>query len=166
MWTPMEPWQVAQLERLSSIDHDKVESALNDLWDAHPEMLEQITISAIDQEQITLDRGAQILRMSEADVEQKLAEFQRRALKRCCVVVCEGSVAKLADGGLPVWEVVRVFRKLGTFEKLQEAFSGVSLQTLESALAYAELNGAEIEQQIARYEELLERRRAEYPYVR
>jgi hypothetical protein len=162
----MEPWQVAQLERLSSIDHERVESALNTMWEARPDLLEQITVSAIDEEAITIERGAQILRITTAEVDQKLVEFRRRALKRCCVVVCDGSIAKLADGGLPVWEVVRVYRKLGTFEKLQEAFSGVSLPTLESALAYAEANPTEIDSQISRYEELLERRRTEYPYVR
>jgi uncharacterized protein (DUF433 family) len=166
MWTPLEPWQVAQLERLSSVDHDRVEAGLNALWDARPDLLEQVTISALDQEEITIQQAIQILRVAETEIEQKLADFQRRALKRCCVVVSNGSMAKLADGGLPVWEVVRVYRKLETIEKLQEAFSGVSLQTLESALAYAEAHPEEIELQISRYEALLERRKAEYPYVR
>src|SRR4051794_6088214 len=112
MWTPLESWQVAQLEHLSSVDHDRVESALNALWDARPDLLDQVTVSAVDQEGITIQRASQILHVSESEVEQKLAEFRRRALKRCCVVVSEGSVAKLADGGLPVWEVVRVYRKL------------------------------------------------------
>src|SRR3954454_12766700 len=103
MWTPLENWQVSQLERLSSIDRDRVESALNELWDARPDLLEQITVSALDQGDLDLERGAHILRISVAEIEQKLVEFRRQALKRCCVVVCEGSVAKLADGGLPVW---------------------------------------------------------------
>jgi uncharacterized protein (DUF433 family) len=166
MWTPLEPWQVAQLERLSSIDHERVENALNTLWDARPDLLEQVTIAALDQEAISAERSSHILHISLEEVEQKLAEFRRRALKRCCVVVSEGSVAKLADGGLPVWEVVRVYRRLESVDKLQEAFSGVSQQTLESALAYAEANPEEIEQQISRYEQLLERKRAEYPFAR
>lgn len=166
MWTPLEPWQVSQLSRLATVDQDLVESALNMLWDARPELLSQVTIAAVDQEEISVERAASVLRISEGEVEQKLAELRRRSLKRCCVVITEGTVAKLADGGLPVWEVVRVYRKLGTMERLQEAFSGVSHQTLESALAYAEVNPQEIEHQITRYEQLVERRRAEYPSLR
>jgi uncharacterized protein (DUF433 family) len=165
MWTSMEPWQVAQLERLSRIDHDRVETALNSLWQSCPEIFQQITIAAIDESQITRERGAQILKLSLDDVDQMLADFRRKALKRCCVVVTGGSAAKLADGGLPVWEVVRVFRKVGSMEKLQEAFNGVSPQTLESALEYAEANPDEIEKLISRYEEMVERRRAEYPFA-
>jgi hypothetical protein len=165
MWTALEPWQVAQLERLSTVDRDRVESALNTLWEARPDLLSEITISALDQAQVTLERTSQILDIPESEVASRLAEFRRRALKRSYVVVCDGSVAKLADGGLPVWEVVRVYRRLGSVEKLREAF-GLSVQTLESALAYADVNAAEINQQIDRYEALLEKRKAEYPFAR
>lgn len=166
MWTPMEPWQVAQLEHLSQIDHETVERALNDLWAARPELLREVTISAVDRDQLTVLRAAQILSIAPEEVERALADFRRRALKRCCVVVTEGTVAKLADGGLPVWEVVRVYRRLGSIEKLQEAFTGVPLQTLHSALEYAAANAAEIDLQIQRYEDLLERKRTEYPFAR
>jgi predicted HTH domain antitoxin/uncharacterized protein (DUF433 family) len=166
MWTSFEPWQVAELGRLAGIDQERVESAFNALWDCDPELLEQITVSAADQGAVSFERAAQILRVGVAEIEERVASFRRQALKRCCVVVCDGAVAKLADGGLPVWEVVRVHRKLGSVEKLQEAFSGLSHQTLESALSYAEHHPEEIELQISRYEALLERKRAEYPYVR
>jgi uncharacterized protein (DUF433 family)/predicted HTH domain antitoxin len=165
MWTPLEHWQVVQLERLSSVEHDRVESALNTLWDAHPDLLRDVTVAAIEEGQVTLERGAQLLKVDLAEAERLVADYRRRALRRCCVVVCDGSVAKLADGGLPVWEVIRVYRRLGSFEKLQDAFGNLSRQTLESALAYAAANSAEIENQIAKYEHLIERRRAEYPFV-
>src|SRR5438876_12439919 len=104
MWTSLEPWQIAQLDRLSTTDHDLVESALNCLWDAQPELLEQIAVGAVDQGDVTIERAAQVLGISAQAVEQKLADFRRQALKRCCLVVCGpeqsrmGSVAKLADG--------------------------------------------------------------------
>lgn len=166
MRTPFEPWQLAQLERLASYDQESVESAMNAIFESRPELFEQVVIGAVDQDQISNARAAQILSVSEEEVDQKLAFLRRRALKRCCVVVCDGSVAKLADGGLPVWEVVRVYRRLGSLERLQEAFFGVSQATLESALAYAEANVEEIDQQINRYEELVERKKAEYPFAR
>jgi uncharacterized protein (DUF433 family) len=165
MWTPLEPWQVVQLERLSAVDHDRIESALNSVWEAHPDLLREVTLGAVDEGQISSERGQQLLNINEDELTSRVADYRRRALKRCCVVVCDGAVAKLADGGLPVWEVVRVYRRLETFEKLQEAFGNLSRQTLESALEYAAHNAAEIEDQISKYEQLLERRRAEYPFA-
>lgn len=166
MRTNLEPWQVTQLQRLAAVDPERIESALNDLWEIRPDILEQVVTSAVEQEQLSLDRGAKILDVDMEVVERLLADFRRRGLKRCCVVVTEGSVAKLADGGLPVWEVVRVYRKLGSLELLHEAFSGVSPQTLESALAYADQHPDEIDRLIERYEALIVRRKAEYPFAR
>src|SRR5258706_16007761 len=98
MWTSLEPWQLSQLERLSRIDHDRVESALNDLWESCPEIFLQVTIAAVDDGQITPERGAQILKLSVEEIDQALADFRRRVLKRCCLVVTDGCDAKMADG--------------------------------------------------------------------
>lgn len=166
MWTPYESWQVAELERLADQDLDGLEIALNEMWRRRPHLLEQVTLSALDRETITSDHALRILRIDREDLEDKLGQFRKRALKRRCVVVGEGAVARLADGGLPVWEIVRAYRALGSLEALHEAFSGASTQALESALAYAEEHPAEIERQIERYEQLLERRKSEYPRLR
>lgn len=166
MWIPMEPWQVAQLARLSTIEPERVESGLNALWTERPELLEQVTIAGASAGDITPCEAGRILGISQAEAETKIADFNRKSLKRCCLVVCESGVAKLADGGIPVWEVVRVHRKLGSLEKLHQAFGGTSPETLDSALAYAESNREEIDHQIERYEEMVERKRAEYPYAR
>ncbi len=166
MWTSLEPWQLVQLERLAETSPERVERALNILWDADPDLLAEVAIEALDQDEITPDRCSQMLGIALDEVESRLTIHRKKALKRCCVVVAEGAVAKLADGGLPVWEVVRVYRKLGSIEKLQEAFAGVSTQTLDSALAYAKHHPDEIENQINRYEQMLERKRAEYPFAK
>jgi hypothetical protein len=165
MWIPLEPWQIAQLGRLSTIDPDRIESALNALWKDRPELLEQVVIAGVANGDVSSLCAARQLDLDESEVEKKAAEFNRRSLKRCCLVICESGVAKLADGGIPVWEVVRVYRKLCSMERLQQAFSGVSADTLASALDYAQMNPEEINHQIERYEEMVERRRAEYPYA-
>jgi uncharacterized protein (DUF433 family) len=166
MWTPMEPWQVAQLAHLAEVEPDRVEAALNELWDVRPDLLEQLTLAAYDQQELTADEAAHVLRISVAELDGKLAQYRRRLLKSSLVVASHGRAAKLGDIGLPVWEVVRVHRKLGSMEKLQEAFSGVPRTALEAALTYAEENAAEVERQIFEYEDLLERRLAEHQNVR
>ena len=113
MWTPFEEWQVTQLGRLSKVDREAAESAMNTLWDARPDLLEQLTLAAIDEDQLTVSRGAEVLGISERGIEHKLAAYRRRSLRQQCIVICDGSNAQLADGGLPIWEVVRVYRKLG-----------------------------------------------------
>ena len=166
MWTSFEPWQMAQLERHASVEPERVERALNALWSSDPELFAQVAIEAVEQSQLEAIRCASMLGISVEDVEARVSEVRRRTLKRYCVVVCDGTVAKLADGGLPVWEVVRVYRKLGSVEKLQEAFASVSAEALESALNYAAAHADEVELQISKYEQILERKRAEYPFAK
>jgi len=155
MWTPLEKWQVSQLEHLAVSDPDRVEAALNALWESHPELLETVTISALDKNELSLNRAAELLRMPSCDIEKRLAEFKQRNLRSQWLVVSDGSDAKLADGSLPVWEIVRVYRRLGSKERLQKAFTGISRATLDAALAYAESHANEIDRQIEDYEALL-----------
>lgn len=166
MKIPFETWQLAQLERMAVSNPAALERALNSLYEAEPDLCEAIVVGAVDQEEISIPHAAQTLQVSEMEIEEKLAAYRKKNLKQHCVVICEGAVAKIADGGVPIWEIVRVHRQLGCFDKLSEAFTGVSPQMLTSALAYAELNGDEIEIQITRYEQMIERKRAEYPYAR
>lgn len=166
MWTAYESWQVAELERLADQDLDGLEIALNEMWRRRPQLLEQVALSALDRDRITPEHAAQVLKIEREELDAKLAQFRKRALKRRCVVVGDGAIARLAEGGLPVWEIVRAYRALGSLEALHEAFSGASAPSLESALAYAEEHPAEIERQIDRYEQLLERRKNEYPRLR
>ncbi len=160
MWTPFEPWQIAELQRLSERQRDEVESGLNALWESHPELLEEITIGALDRQQISAGRAAQVLGISEPEALRCLARHRRRALRRSCIVLAEGCDAKLADGGLPVWEVVRVYRRVGSVAKLQQSLKGISLETLGAALVYANENAEEIEAQIAAYEAEVQKRSA------
>src|ERR1044072_5560616 len=111
MWIPLEPWQLAQLARLSTIEPGRVETALNALWSDRPELLEQVVIAGAAAGDTTIGAAAAMLGTNEAEIEIRVSEFNRRSLKRCCLVVCESGVAKLADGGIPVWGVVRVYRK-------------------------------------------------------
>jgi uncharacterized protein (DUF433 family) len=191
MWTTYEHWQLIQLRRLSKIDPERVETMLNTLWNSYPGLLTDLSIAAVDQEQLSVDACAKLLNIPTSEVDQRLLEFRNRSVQKDCdwavvvdegscakladsriedcdwaVVVDEGSCAKLADSRIAVWEIVREYRKLGSVERLTEAFPSLPKSELAAALVYAEQNPGEIESQISRYEEMLQKKRAEYPFMR
>ena len=156
MWTPFEKWQVARLERLSKTDPGRLEAALNTLWAAQPDLLQRLTIEAYADGEINAAHAAKLLSISVSEVDALTEVLRRNALKQTCVVVCDGSVAKTADGELPIWEIVRVYRRLGSITKLRVAFPSVRSAVIDSALRYARENPAEIERQIEEYESIVD----------
>lgn len=167
MWTTYESWQLRQLQRLAQIDAERVETMMNTLWNSYPGLLADIAIAAVDQEQLSVDACAALLEVSPSEVDNRLIDFRNRAsASEQAVVVESGSCAKLADSHIAVWEIVREFRKLGSVERLTEAFPSLPKTELAAALVYAEQNPGEIETQISRYEEILQKKRSEYPFMR
>lgn len=166
MWHVLEPWQFSQLKRLASFDPERIETTLNTIWNAYPGLFEEICVSAVDQEQLTVARCAEILGSPESRVEELLHAFRARPAAQTAVVRDERSVARLAEGHVAVWEIVREYRKLGSVERLVDSFTSLSKRDLAAALKYAEQHPAEIEAHISLYEEMLAKRRAEYPFAR
>ena len=169
MWTKFEPWQLAQLQRLGLLDPERVETILNTVWRSYPGLLEDLAIAAVDQEQLSVEACAEQLVIDVAHVEERLIEFRQKNARfdYDWAVVFDGRshIARLAESQVAVWEIVREYRKLGSVERLTESFPSLPKSELAAALVYAEQNPSEIEQQIARYEETIQKRRSEYPYA-
>ncbi len=170
MWTTFEPWQLGQLQRLSQSDSERVETVLNTIWNSYPNLLADLAVAAVDQEQLSVESCAKLLKIEPAEVEERLVDFRQKSARfdyEWAVVVDHGStVAKLVDSRVAVWEIVREYRKLGSVERLTEAFPSLPKSELAAALTYAEQNPSEIEDQISKYESILQKRRAEYPFVK
>lgn len=170
MWTTFETWQLGQLQRLSQTDPERVETILNTLWNSYPGLLSDLAIAAVDQEQLSVDACAELLDKQTSEVEEALVEFRQKSAKfnyDWAVVVDNGSsIAKLVDSHVAIWEIVREFRKLGSVERLTEAFPSLPKSELAAALVYAEQNPSEIEDQINKYETILQKKRAEYPFMK
>jgi uncharacterized protein (DUF433 family) len=143
---------------------------LNTLWNSYPGLLDELAIAAVDQEQLSVDDCAKLLGKDVQAVEQRLVEFRQghsAVVSELAVVIGENSsIAKLADSHVAVWEVIREYRKLGSVERLTEAFPSLPKSDLAAALVYADQNPAEIEEQMSKYEEILQKKRVEYPFMR
>lgn len=165
MWRLVEPWQLQQLKRLSNLDPERVETILNTLWNSYPGLYEELAVSAVDQEMLSVEGCAQRIGVTEQEVERHLITYREQTVRPESAVVRDGKVARLHDGQVAVWEVVREYRKLGSVERLTASFPSLTPRELAAALKYAEANPEEIESQISRYEEMLSKRRTEYPFA-
>lgn len=168
MWTQFESWQCRQLERLAQQDPDRAESALNTLWAMCPGLLEELAVSAVDQEELSIADCAGLLGIAREDVERRLAGFRSRMADPELAVASIGSSngAKTTGGQVAVWEIIREYRKLGSVERLRESFPSLSEGELAGAFHYADQNKSEIEAKISAYETVLARKRSEYPFVK
>lgn len=166
MWKVIEPWQLAQMQRLAALDPERVETMLNTLWNSYPGLYEELAVSAVDQDALGVEACAERIHVAAAEVERQVFAFRTNAVRPDLMVVLDGTVARLSEGRVAVWEVVREYRKLGSVERLAASFPSLTQRELAAALKYAEANPEEIESQISRYEEVLGKRRAEYPFAR
>jgi uncharacterized protein (DUF433 family) len=165
MAMPFEPWQLAQLQRLASIDRPRCVAAIQSLFEADPALYEALVILATDQRTLTLEEAAERLCATVADVEVRLQAFRSQELAEEGLVTLDGptKTARLANGAIAVWEIVREYRRVGSVELLETSFPGLSRAEVSAALRYARAQPEEINMQIARYEEAMERRRVVYP---
>ncbi|HVL37914.1 MAG TPA: hypothetical protein VM328_00860 [Fimbriimonadaceae bacterium] len=151
---------------MGQLDPERAETILNTLWCVQPGLLDELAVSAVDQEELSIGECASLLEISAEQVEERLIAFRRRVQLVDLCVVRDRDVAKLAQGQVAVWEVVREYRKLGSVIRLKEAFPALSEGELAAALIYAEEHPAEIEDKINEFETMVVRRRAEYPFVK
>jgi len=166
MWARLEPWQLQQLQRLANADPERAEAMLNTLWNNFPGLLPELAISAVDQEVLSVPECAERLDLTEHQVETSLTDFRHNGKGTHSIVLREDrhKTACLAEGGIAVWEVVREYRKLGSVERLKESFPSLTEMELAAALRYAQEHSEEIESLISDYENVLAKRRAEYPF--
>lgn len=167
MWTKVEDWQLHSLTRLATQDPDRVETALNTLYRQFPGLREELAIMAVDQEQLSVDDCARLLAIEVTEVEARLFAFRHRARFETAVIQDPGNkIARLADGKVAVWEVIREFRRLGSAERVRDAFPGLNEGDLASAFRYAQEHPIEIEKLISDYEALQTLRRSQYPFAK
>ena len=81
-------WAVEELKKLSEIQPEIVESALQRLWKEEPHIYKSIVISAYVDEKISLSKAAELLGITRIELEKEFKEkgIPVRALSRKDVV--------------------------------------------------------------------------------
>jgi uncharacterized protein (DUF433 family) len=165
MVKPKSLWAVTQFGRLAEQDPERADRLLEALWEAHPNLLSELAISAVASDELSIEECARVMMTSADEVEKRLSLSTSEGDGAASLILVDGGVARLADARVCVWEIVRELRRHGSVECLCESYPGLTKVELEAALAYAASNTEEVEALITRYEGMLERRRAEYPYA-
>ena len=160
----LESWQFSELQRLAQTDKIKAEEILNSIWQKFPEVFQQLAISAVDHETLSVQKCSELLGLTHGEVIDKRSAHRGDAT-HTLIVIDEKKVARLADCGVAVWEIVREYRNSGSVDRLENAFPSLSRADLVAAMRYAQENPAEIEAQILQYENLRSKVRTEYPFT-
>jgi uncharacterized protein (DUF433 family) len=165
-WTVYEPWQLQQLQRLAKCDPERAESILNTVWAMYPALRAELAVAAVEQGEITVEECCKTLGWAPAEVERQVATLRQHLVEQQTTRILETERgARVEDSQVFVWEIVREYRKLGSVDRLTEAFPGLSVAQLGSALAYARTHPQEIECAISAYEDMQAKKRLEYPYA-
>jgi hypothetical protein len=149
MVLPFESWQIEQLTKIGSQSPERLTELLDVLWARYPALVEELVIRAIADNQLTIQRGAEVLAISDQSVEEKLEHFMHSGDHR---IDFDNGVAKLMSCNVAVWEVAREFQSQGSIEALVASFPGIPVSDLKAALRYASGHPVEISDAISRFE--------------
>lgn len=157
-----EAWQLEQLGHLAASDSDRVGRAFEAFWKANPDLLNDVVLSALDRRRISHEQAASILNVSLKQVTKRLESFRTEsaAWEQFIEHDPEHGTVRLVDTHIPVWEVIREYRRIGSVAGLCESFPMVSHGALAAALKYADAHAEEIQTKISAYETYLDRRKA------
>ena len=167
MGKPISHWALNELCRLASRDPQRADRIAEALWSAHPRLLGELAISAVEHGEITAEQAAEVLAVSPEEVLSRVETFRKAKLPGAPILEEDGTgVARLAEGHVPVWEVVCEYRKTQSIDDLAKAFPALSNAELDAALTYGKEHGEEIDRLIEQYERMQDRKRAEYPFAK
>lgn len=160
-------WALCELCKLADGDPQRGDRILEALWAAHPRLLSELAIYAVDHNEISVDEAAEVLSVTPEELRSRVEAFRRAETPRAPIVEDDGTgIATLAEGHVPVWEVVREFNKTHSLADVALAFPALTEDELRAAVEYGNGHPGEIEALIATYENMQDRKRSEYPFAK
>lgn len=166
MSKPICQWALCALCQIAERDPQRGDRILESLWSTHPRLIGELAVAAVDQGELSADEAAAVLQVSPEEVLSRVEAFRTSDRPNAPIVVDDLGVARLAEGHVPVWEVVREHRKTGSFRALERAYPALTRPELDAALSYGKENAAEVERLITTYDAMLGKKLAEYPFAR
>lgn len=161
-------WALLQMQRMTRFFPERVEEAIHRLFELDPALRNDLVLGAVDQEMLTVAQAAEFTGMDVEDLECRLVEFRKAMAHREVRIEKPGEkgVARIAGTGVSVWEVARELARCGSEDRLFAAFPALNRAELSVALEYARQNPEEIQREIERYEQVVQRRLSEYPFAK
>jgi uncharacterized protein (DUF433 family) len=144
-----ESWQIDQLERIGKATPHRLEELLQPLWNRYPALYEELLINALDQGEIDLAGAAERLKISEAEVNERLDHLHETGDHRLYI---HNGVARLVSCDVAVWEVSREYSNAQSLEVLSQSFPSIPMSELRASLRFADAHRVEIDAQIHEYE--------------
>lgn len=146
-------WQLRLLARTLETDPERFDEILEHGFVAFPSLKEELVLGAVHQGYLDVAHAADFLHLTvdrfEEIYENYLDDHRSIGL---VIVRSDRGEAILADSKVPVWEIVRAYRKNPSVEALDARFPGISAVEIEASLRYARHNSEEIESGISQYE--------------
>lgn len=65
-------WEMEELQKLSKVQPDVVESALKELWEKKPALYKSVVISAYLDQKINLGKAAELLQVDRLELQNEL----------------------------------------------------------------------------------------------
>jgi len=148
-------WAFAQLTAWGATSPGLAEAALAALRAARPDLWEDLALSAFAEGRLDAAGAAVALEISGGDLIRRVLDWRRRTHLPHHSVVCGlglGHASRLSESQVPVWEIVRAFRRSGDLDAIAGNFPTVDRLDVITALAYAEDHPAEVEANIDAYD--------------
>jgi uncharacterized protein (DUF433 family) len=160
-------WALGELCRMAKRDPQRANRIVEALWAAHPRLLNELAISAVDHGEISAEDAAEALGISTEEITSRVESFRRSERPTAPIVEDDGTgVARLGEGHVPVWEVVREFDKTNSLDEVAKAFPALTGAELAAAIDYGVEHHEQIHNLIEKYESMQDRKRAEYPFAK
>ncbi|MBX3111919.1 MAG: DUF433 domain-containing protein [Fimbriimonadaceae bacterium] len=162
-----EMWLVDQLRRMAKTQPERFEGFVRSLKQALPAEFEELALMALDDGGLDATCCAAVLMVESDELDVRLEGYRNNTgdLTDGLVEHDGHGVARIVDTHVAVWEVVRVFRRVGSVAELKQAYNSLSERELRAALAYAGNNPDEIATCIEQYEAVVNRTREAYPFA-
>lgn len=167
MSTKTTHWLIPQLERLNRSRPQTIEKLLDCALQVNPELRKDLALMAAYYGDISIEECASYLGRPREEVRNGLDSFAdevEEMTENDAIVHDIKGVARLREARVPVWEIVRAFRKVDSVAELQLVFPKLSESEIRAALSYTGRNPDEIAAQISAYEEIASRAKAAYPF--
>lgn len=134
---------------------DRLKALLAPMKTQMPGLYEELLLSAVEHGDLDQDSAAEALGVTLEGLHDRLELYRLRV----SVADVDGivsldvqGVARLRGTIIPVWEIVRAFRKVGSVTELALLFPSIPESSLRAALQYCGRHPDEIAAQIQNYE--------------